>query len=164
MNNEKLFNDIKEEIMNNLERFGEKIKQLLIRQVKEILESEKKVVTSNLLKSIDGEVMRIQTGILVQIFSGTGYAFYVHEGTKPHFPPVYALRDWVKLKGLAYRNSRKKILNYKSMNDYWIINNIAYAIAWKIYRNGTQGLKFFDLALKQAEPKINEMINNFKIT
>jgi len=160
---EEIFNNILSEINNRIEKLALQIKEVLIRQVKDVLEKENKNVTGQLMRSIEGDVKRITEGILVEIYSGTGYAYYVHEGTRPHFPPVYALRDWVRLKGLAFRDSGKRILSYKSAKDYWKVDRLAYAIAWKIYHHGTKGLKFFDLALKQAEARINDLINNFRL-
>lgn len=171
MKDEDLFKEIESELFNKLEQLGERIKLKLIATTKSILRENKKVVTGNELKGIDGEVKRIGDAVLIEIFGGTFYDYYVHEGTKPHFPPLAPLRDWVIKKGLAERfNSRgnltaiKKYAGREAMSDYWRVDRIARAIAWKIYRKGTTGLKFFDLALKQSESRIDEMISKFNLS
>jgi hypothetical protein len=182
----KFFDNLSKEIIAAVEKEALKLSNrlalILEREVGTVI-GEKAFATGALQKSRSSEVEKELWGYLIKVFTGVHYAGYVHEGTKPHYPPIMAIRDWVRKKGLINRRvvGRKKlnvgslrlkkvnitkIKSYKSMDDYWQVDQIARAIAWKIYKKGTSGVKFFDIALKQAIPKIEAELknSNFKLT
>ena len=66
------------------------------------------------------------------------YAQPVELGTRPHFPPVEALTDWVRLK-LGISDERE-------------VRSVAFLIARKISRVGTKGAFMFRDAVKRLEP------------
>lgn len=68
------------------------------------------------------------------------YAEPVELGTKPHFPPVQPLADWVKAKF--------------GENDPDAARGIAFCIARKIAAHGTQGQHIFENALKATQDEI----------
>lgn len=71
------------------------------------------------------------------------YAVAVEMGTKPHFPPVEPIRDWVEARlGVAEKDSR----------------NVAYLIARKISRVGTQGAHMFGNAIERLTPDIERTV------
>lgn len=73
------------------------------------------------------------------------YWKYVNDGTKPHFPPVSAIRKWVEIKPVipeADANGRVPT-----------VAQLAFLIARKISREGTEGTHFFD--------KTQEEINDY---
>jgi hypothetical protein len=59
------------------------------------------------------------------------HVVYVELGTRPHFPPVEALEDWVRVK-LAVPERR--------------VHGVAFAIARKIAQRGTLGVGMFHRA------------------
>jgi hypothetical protein len=182
MKNE-VFAEIEEEVKAKIEAFAEKVGLYLERQTVKVIDESNMNASGDTRKSITHSVQRITEGILLEVFAGTSYAVFPHEGTRAHMPPIEPIREWVMQKGLAQRAihqpkrlsqsfSRKmktiRHINMKKLTDttrreFWIVDNIARAIAWKIYRKGTKGIKFFDLALKQAEPRLNEMIEKFAV-
>jgi len=167
------FDNLKDKILQSVqveaEKLANKIALILERETAQVITDNNIIATGNLRKSIGSSVEKSIVGYLITAFTNAGYSLFVSDGTRPHFPPITAIRDWVKIKGLAYniKSSKKKksgaafgnvkaIRSYKTMNDYNQINQIASAIAWSIYHKGTKGIKFFDLALKQAMPIIEK--------
>lgn len=61
------------------------------------------------------------------------YWKYLDKGTKPHMPPVDAIAKWVEVK-----------INPPE------VNNLAWAIATKIKKEGTKPHPFFDKATEEA--------------
>jgi HK97 gp10 family phage protein len=66
------------------------------------------------------------------------YAIYVEYGTKKHFPPVDALKEWAK----------KKLGN----------ENLAFAVAQSIARKGTRAQPFLRTAFYDNQDKIIQFI------
>lgn len=74
--------------------------------------------------SIHGSVERMADGVLGVVGTAQPYAIPVELGTKPHFPPVLAIQDWVRVKlGKTGKEGR----------------SVAFAIARKISKVGTKG-------------------------
>jgi hypothetical protein len=69
--------------------------------------------------------------------SETNYAVYVNDGTKPHFPPISALKDWSRRHGIP-----------------------AFLVARKIARMGTKPNPFINRATKNAQAGINKEFKN----
>lgn len=69
-------------------------------------------------------------GVLGVISSSQPHVAYVELGTRPHFPPVEALQDWVRVK-FAYTSERE-------------IRSTAFLIARAIARDGTEGAHMFE--------------------
>lgn len=83
--------------------------------------------------SIHGSVERMADGVLGVVGTVQPYAVPVELGTKPHFPPVQALEDWVRQKlGLSGKEAR----------------SAAFLIARKISKKGTKGHFMFRDAFK----------------
>jgi len=81
-------------------------------------------------------------GLGVEGFVGStlDYVQPVDLGTKPHFPPVEALIDWVRTK-LGIANEKEA-------------RGVAFLIARKISRVGTKGAHVFDETLARLEPQL----------
>ena len=88
----------------------------------------------NLPETVNGKI-RVELG-----YGGpsASYALYVHEGTRPHFPPVDALKPWAK----------------KFLGD----ESAAFAVARKIARVGTKATKFLERPLRQRAAGMGERI------
>lgn len=74
---------------------------LLENELNIFLNQEDLVVSRKMQESIES-VTRLEEGELEVLVGPTiHYATYVHEGTKPHFPPPAELIDWVQKRGFA---------------------------------------------------------------
>jgi len=73
------------------------------------------------------------------------YALPVELGSKPHFPPVQPLADWVRAK--------------LGMSDPGMARQIAFCIARKISKHGTKGVHMFQQALDATQEQIAAMFN-----
>lgn len=174
-NDGKIISDVRAKINAKLQVLAEKIALDLRRATIEQIDSNKMNATGQMRRGVDAEIKNETERIIIEVFDNMGYSYYAHQGTRPHFPPIYAIRDWVRIKGLAAnytpvlggrywgKSTIKRYSGKKAMDDYYKVDRIACAIAWKIYKRGTAGVKFFDLALKQSEGLINQRINEFKI-
>lgn len=68
------------------------------------------------------------------VWSKEKYGLFVELGTRPHFPPVEALKPWARL---------------KLGNE-----NLAWAVAKKIAKRGTKAKPFFQPAVNESLPTI----------
>lgn len=83
-----------------------------------------------------------ETGVIGMVFSSSPYAEPVELGTKPHFPPIEPLIDWVKVKlGVPEKDAR----------------SVAFLVARKISRVGTKGAFMFRRALEQQEAALQRI-------
>lgn len=64
----------------------------------------------------------------------------VELGTKPHFPPIGPLKHWVVRK-LGITGDKEA-------------TSVAYAIAWKIARHGTEGAHMFEKGFDASEGRV----------
>lgn len=80
---------------------------------------------------------RVDDGSIVRVEAP--HAPFMEEGTRPHFPPLQPLEDWVRVKGFA--------------SDAASVRRIAYAVALKIARDGIAPRHFFAKAVRQLESK-----------
>ena len=96
--------------------------------------------------SIHADAHSNPQGVLGVVGTPLAYAVPVELGTRPHFPPVQALEDWVRQKlGLSGKEAR----------------SVAFAIARKISKVGTQGHFMFRDAF---EANADEMQRQFDQT
>ncbi len=80
----------------------------------------------------------VDDGAIVKVTAP--HAAPIEEGTRPHYPPIQPIRDWVRTKGFA--------------QDDASIERIARAVARKIARDGIAPRHFFAKAVKRIEPEI----------
>lgn len=73
------------------------------------------------------------------------HAVAVELGTKPHFPPVEALVDWVKAKF--------------AMSSDQAARGVAFAIARKIAVRGTQAQRPFGRTFQAVESQVHDIFN-----
>ena len=71
------------------------------------------------------------------------YAPYIEFGTRPHFPPIKPIEQWVHL------NKKKLGITEKD------VKGVAFAIAQKISKVGTKENLQWTRTLKEVEPKFN---------
>jgi hypothetical protein len=84
---------------------------------------------------------RIQgDGVLGVVASPLTYAEYVEVGTKPHFPPLEPLRDWVRVKF--------------GLTDETEIRGAAFRVARAISIRGTLGVGMFNRAFAANKAQV----------
>ncbi len=169
----KQFNDAlsdeERKIFESLLMLAERLKEELVREVVEVIDEQnrsggKLVASGDLRKSIAGDVKQKANEILIEVFPGVRHAIFAHEPTRPHFPPIEPLAAWVRRKGLAGRfstQSRRRIGSVAQQADE--DRQIAFMIARKMARKGTAGVKFMEIALRQATPRIEQISKDFKV-
>ena len=69
------------------------------------------------------------------------YGAYVETGTRPHMPPVNAIKDWiaVKFRGAVQGDEHERM---------------AWAVAHKIRRHGTEAQPYMSKVFRNHEPHI----------
>lgn len=80
------------------------------------------------------------------VSTSSPYVEPVELGSKPHFPPIRPLMDWVKAK-----------LNEKDPKEAY---GIALCIARKISWHGTEGKFFFKAALENSQSKVEAIFDS----
>ncbi len=160
---EKLGEEIIKTFYDEAEKLAEKIGLILERETKDVLKQNDKIATADLYKSIREKTRKMLWGYMITVFSNVNYAQYVYDGTKPHFPPINKIAKWVRIKKLSGNYSIKSHGRLgKKQDQYDQDRALAWLIARKIAKKGTKGIKFFDLALKQGLPMIEQKVANFK--
>lgn len=115
---------------------------LLEREIKDRLPTG---VTGLLRGSITHKLIAQARGqeIAGKVFSPLNYAAPVELGTKPHFPPLAPLRDWVEKKlGVSKSQSR----------------SVAFLIARKIAAKGTKPQKHFETGFRDNAEQVNAIL------
>lgn len=108
---------------------------LVEREVKELTPT-----THGLLRgSISSEVSVGQDNVIGVVGTSMNYALPVEIGTRPHFPPIEPLIDWVRAKlGIPEREAR----------------GVAFLVARKISRVGTEGAHMFGRGFDAVEAAV----------
>lgn len=161
MSNKKFMEELEDEILDKyyreVEKLTERIGLILERETKDVLSKHGKYATGDLYKSIRSKVIKLSKSYVIRCFANVNYSQFVHEDTRPHFPPINKIQKWVRLKKLTGRysvKSKRRLGGKQTQHDE--DRALAWIIARSIARKGTKGIKFFELALKQAMPKIQD--------
>lgn len=133
--------------MRVLEEFGAYFRNLLQDRIIE----EDMIASGELLNDLD---YIIDTGenewtVSVKI---KDYFKYVDEGTKPHLPPVSAIKKWVEIKPI-----------YPEVDDAGktpTVDQLAWAIAKSIEKNGTEGREIWEPTVQEAVDKFEERLGD----
>lgn len=99
---------------------------------------------AGLAASVSYGVERTASGAIAEIGSPLEYAEHVEFGTKPHFPPIQPLQDWVEVK-LGVRGNEAR--------------SVAYAIAVSIGRRGTPARPVWEPTFTRCQPMLRAKIN-----
>ena len=143
------------------------IQQLLqqfIQAVREDLAQQNINASSKLSKSLKSVVKQKGKWIEISI-SLEDYWKYIEYGTRPHFPPIQAIRKWIDVKPVLPRPMKGKLPTK---------DQLAFLIARKISKVGTRPKPFlnktisdfnlidkvYDLLLNQIQQQINKQIND----
>lgn len=140
-----------EELKRALEQAPEVVRQefktfghAMVAHIKAEVQDRTPATFGTLRASIHANAHSNPKSILGVVGTSLDYAVPVELGTKPHFPPVQALEDWVRQKlGLTGREGR----------------SVAFAIARKIGRVGTQGHYMFRDAFEANTAEIERQFD-----
>jgi hypothetical protein len=104
------------------------------------------------------QVGTVTTGI---VGSNLAYAPYAVLDTKPHWPPLAPLIEWVHRKGLAgsYSVTTRRRVGSKS-SQYTEDRRVAFIIARKISKRGTKGDMSLIKGIEQNAPRIYTLLGN----
>lgn len=111
---------------------------------REVKEATPVGVTGLLRQSITNERRDDANELAARIFSPLVYAAPVELGTKPHYPPLEPLQDWV----------RKKL----DVTEEEDVIRVAQLIQWKIGRKGTTGRNMFGSTLGRLTPQLTDIV------
>ena len=166
MKDDHFFEELADEVLKSIDREAEKLANrvglIIERETKDVLRQNDKIATAEMYKGIFFKVRKRILSYFVTISSNADYSVYVYDGTKPHFPPLNKIVKWVRIKRMAGRYSIKTKRRMGKKQDKLDEDKaLAWAIAVSISRKGTKGFKFFDLALKQALPILEEEVQSF---
>lgn len=108
---------------------------------------ERTPTATGLLRSSEHNVETVVEpfGVEGLVGSPLNYAQPVDLGTRPHFPPVAALMDWVKLK--------------LGITDEKEARSVAFLVARKISKEGTKGAEMFGQAFAAMEPQVRQIFD-----
>ena len=101
--------------------------------------------TSSYLVNYDGKILKIS--LLLE-----DYWKYVENDTKPHFPPIDKIRDWIRVKPVLPTARKGKLPTEKQL---------AYLIARKISNSGTTGSHSLMITIDKSNI-YNKVINEIK--
>ena len=121
-----------------------KVYEVLERYAKEFIELYKvnlamsgRPASGRLSNSLNYKVS-IGTNVYAVDISLLDYWKYIESGTRPHWPPVSAIREWIKVKPVIPRPFANGKLPTESQ--------LAFLIGRKISRVGTEGINDFERA------------------
>lgn len=135
-------------LMEVLERYGE----YFIQQARANLGANRSNATGTLSDTMKSIVTIGQTHFKVEIELQT-YWDYVEKGRKPgKFPPVNKIKEWIQVKPVRpYPDARGKLPT---------IDQLAFLIGRKIYREGIDPAPFFKPALEDTKRYFELAIEN----
>lgn len=143
-----LFETIRLELI--LQELAENVKEGYIHK----LEQHDRHASGNLMSTVTTQVEHNGTTYEVSL-NLQDYWKYVEEGTKPHWPPVKALMNWIAIKGIIPRPDKDGNVPKPKQ--------LAFLIGRKIAREGTEGThdlkKTTDTILAFYEERIAEALH-----
>lgn len=122
---------------------GAGLDEIVSLYTREVKEATAIGVTGLLRQSITNERRDDGDELAGRIFSPLNYAAAVELGTKPHFPPIEPLQDWV----------RKKL----DVSDEDEVLLVAYKIRSRIGKRGTKAQNMFGRTLGALTPQMSEI-------
>ena len=124
-----------------------KVAEVLERYAKEFIEQYKinlvqsgRPASGRLAESLNYKVS-LGTNVYAVDISLLDYWKYIESGTRPHWPPVSAIREWIKVKPVIPRPMANGKLPTESQ--------LAFLIGRKISRVGTEGKNDFERANRE---------------
>ena len=102
--------------------------------------------TANAVIKWDGKVFEL-------FFNLQEYWKYVENGTRPHFPPISAIEEWIKVKRIVPTTRSGKVPTTKQL---------AFLIARGISKNGTKPTKLLQKTIDGADDLISALVSEIQ--
>lgn len=136
---------------DNTLRVLDEYRAMVISIYKEKLQMDDHVATGNLMNNITYIINRGGRAIEVDLRLAD-YWKYVENDTKPHYPPISAILDWVKVK---FQGNPPNAATYsgKLPSVETLEKQFAYMVQHKIGEKGTEGTH----DLQQTLQEVNQM-------
>lgn len=116
--------------------------QAIADRYKQNLEASGRKASGNLISSVNSKVIVDDTLFVIEL-QLEDYWKYVEYGTKPHFPPVNKILEWIQV---------KRIIPYPDKNGKLPTEQqLAWMIAKKIDRVGTEGTPDLENTLQTVD-------------
>jgi hypothetical protein len=132
-------------VMATLEEYAIAVRN----QYQDNLINDDKIASGNLLNSVDYRIE--QDGMVYEVkLKLQDYWKYVEYGTKPHLPPVNKILEWVMVKPVLPRPNDDGKLPTPTQ--------LAWAIAKKIEKKGTDGTEALEEAILDINEKFKEKL------
>lgn len=128
-----------------LEDYGNKVRNLY----QDKLITNDRIASGGLLNTVEYIVERGDREWSVSL-KLQDYWKYIEEGTKPHFPPVSKILEWVKIKPVLPRPNQKGRMPRPEQ--------LAYAIAHNINKYGTKGTNDLAEAIAEVNKEFEDKI------
>ncbi len=123
-------NDFVQEVVNVTKSFTQRVQ----RDARTLLREENKIDSGSLINSIKEEVQIYNSRVLGQVYSGTKYARFIHEGAKHEgeeivpffvsFKTAPSLRQWAIRKGVIYQKRKDgQRRKRRSVTDQWYMTS-----------------------------------------
>lgn len=125
--------DLFPNLVKTLDAYG----KTLVQHYREGLEAGDHIATGNLYRSVNTEVTLNGQSFVVE-FRMPDYGEYLEQGTKPHFPPMDAILNWIRVKRIAPRRDDQGRLPTEKQ--------LSYLISRKISEEGTKGTGIYEKA------------------
>jgi len=126
-----------------------------------------KIASGQLYNSLSANVIPGTNGQPSQLeITYIDYFKYVNKGRRPlaRKVPIRAILDWIKIKGVAVRNTNKTSKRLRGRNKktgrFGTDLSLAFAIQQNIFRYGIRPAKIYDLALDDVENIFNNVPDN----
>lgn len=129
-----------------LDEWADRLKEQYIQN---IIDHKRPTTRNTLVDTIevdvtqDGEVFHI-------VLTLQDYWKYIEKGTRPHFPPLDAIREWVTIKPVLPRPNK----NGKLPSE----RDLAFMIAKKISKVGTKGKPSLKSAIKSTGEQFKDEV------
>lgn len=115
-----------ENVMQTLQDYAQEVRNLY----QDNLIRSDRVASGKLLNSVEYQVVQNGQAYLVQLRL-EDYWRYIEEGTRPHFPPMDKILEWIMVKPVLPRPNAE--------GDLPTPKQLAFLIARNISRHGTKG-------------------------
>lgn len=116
------------------EKPAEEASQLLVREARKNTPIDQSALRSNITASVTAHGDEIK-GV---VGSNLKYAMAVEKGTRPHFPPVYALEGWARRHGM-----------------------VAFLVARAISKRGTKAHRMLENALEDNQRRVIQFFEDY---
>lgn len=122
----------------------------LVEKYRQGLTDRDHIATGNLYRSVSSEVTLNGQSFIVE-FRMPEYGEYLEQGTNPHFPPLNAIENWIRVKRIVPRpDSQGRLPTEKQL---------AYLIGRKIDERGTKGTHIWEKANQLTYNEWNKLID-----